>query len=214
MNKLKQRNLIGKKFGKLTVIEMCGNNGKGTHYKSKVKCECGKIYKVNDTELINGRRTGCRSCNSYLKKHGKTNTKLFNVWQSMKQRCYYKSNKEYKNYGGRGIKMCEEWKNDFMQFYNWSINSGYKKGLTIDRIDVNGNYEPNNCRWATQLEQANNKRNNILITYKGITDTLPNWARKTGIQRSCLEYRYSHNWDIERMLTLKSKIGRNQYDKS
>ena len=77
MNKLKQRNLVGKKFGKLTVIEMCGNNGKGTHYKSKVKCECGKIYKVNDTELINGRRTGCRSCNSYLKKHGKTNTKLF-----------------------------------------------------------------------------------------------------------------------------------------
>lgn len=213
MNNRLQRCLVGKKFGKLEVLEMCGNNGKGTHYKSKVKCECGKIYMVNDTELINGRRTGCRSCNCNFKTHGKTNTKLFNVWQNMKQRCYDKNCKEYKYYGGRNIKVCNEWKNDFMSFYNWAINNGYKEKLTIDRINVNGDYEPNNCRWSTQLEQANNKRNTVYITYKNTTDTISNWSRKTGISKSCLEYRNKNNWGVERMLTLKPKIGRNQYDK-
>lgn len=208
----KQRNLIGKKFGKLLVIESCGKKEHDNHYYSKVKCECGKIYLVSDTELIYGRRKGCRKCSASNKTHGMTNTRLFNIWQSMKQRCYCKTNDKYKYYGERKIKVCDEWLNDFMNFYNWAINNKYNEKLTIDRIDVNGDYEPNNCRWVTMLEQANNKRNNKLITYNGITDTLANWSKKYNINSTTLSNRIKNGWNIEKALKLKPKIGRNQYE--
>lgn len=216
MKNNRQRNLLNKKFDKLLVIEMCGNDEKGRHFKSKVQCDCGNVETVLDTLLINGRKTQCRECakkSSKKYKHGMTNTSLFNIWHSMKQRCYDRRNNSYNLYGNRGIIICEEWKNDFLNFYSWAMENGYKKGLSIDRIDVDGNYEPSNCRWANTIEQANNKRNNIIIEYNGIKDTLPNWARKVGINKGILQYRYYHKWDVERMLTIKPKLGRNQYNK-
>ena len=115
----------------------------------------------------------------------------------MKDRCYNKDNEHYKDYGGRNIKICEEWKNNFANFVKWAKDNGYEKNLTIDRIDVNGDYCPDNCRWATRIEQANNKRNNIFITYRGETNTIAQWSRKTGISEDALERRYHKGWKEE-----------------
>lgn len=123
----------------------------------------------------------------------------------MKNRCYNKKLKEYKNYGGRGIKICDEWKNDFLVFYKWSIENGYSDNLTIDRIDVNGNYEPSNCRWATIEMQANNKTNNHFITYNNQTLTINQWARKLNIPRETIKTRLGKKHPINIVLK-KGKV--------
>ena len=114
-------------------------------------------------------------------KHGYGNygNRLYKTWRDIKERC---GNPNIKNYGGRGIKVCPEWENDFLVFREWALNNGYSDDLTIDRIDVNGNYEPSNCRWATNKAQANNRRSNILITYNGETHTISEWSDITGIK--------------------------------
>ena len=122
-------------------------------------------------------------------KHGMIHTRLYSIWHCMKVRCYIKSCLSYKNYGGRGIKICDEWKNDFISFYNWSLANGYKDNLTIDRIDVNGNYEPSNCRWVSKKEQDNNRRTNRFIEYNGIKKTIQQWAEEKGINTYTLRKR-------------------------
>ena len=115
----------------------------------------------------------------------------------MRSRCYNKQVNSYKNYGGRGITICDEWRNNFQAFYEWTMSHGYKEGLTIDRIDVNGNYEPNNCRWITNTEQQNNKTNNILITYDGKTRTPTQWGRELNISPRIIRYRYKKGWSVK-----------------
>jgi len=110
-------------------------------------------------------------------KHGKRNTRIYNIWRSMRQRCSNPNTNRYSCYGGRGIKVCEEWEN-FSNFYEWAMRNGYEDDLTIDRIDVNGNYEPSNCKWATQKEQQRNRRNTLHITAMGITLTVAEWGEK------------------------------------
>jgi len=117
--------------------------------------------------------------------HGMSNTKLFKVWQEMKFRCSSPNCANYKSYGGRGIKVCEEWQ-DFEPFYQWASTNGYQEGLTIERKDNNGNYEPENCKWATKKEQANNKRNNIIVEIDGVTHTVSEWCDITGVSRPAL----------------------------
>lgn len=111
----------------------------------------------------------------------------------------------YKHYGARGIKMCDDWKNDFMTFYNWAMSNGYKEGLTIDRIDVNGNYEPNNCRWVDIKTQSNNKRNNIYLAYGGKTQTLKEWAEELNVNYCTLWRRYNKQWSIDEILYGRTK---------
>lgn len=137
-------------------------------------------------------------------KHGGKGTKLYEVWYSMRRRCNCPKSSNYKHYGGRGIKVCEEWNTDFSIFQKWAFDNGYVEGLSIDRIDNNGNYEPLNCRWATLKEQANNQRNTLKIEYKGTTKTLHQWADCLGIKACTLYYRiFKLNWDIERAFTQK-----------
>lgn len=139
-----------------------------------------------------------------------------NSYRAMVSRCKDKNNEKYKNYGAKGITICQEWLIDGygrINFYNWAINNGYSKGFTIDRIDTYGNYEPNNCRWANDIVQANNKTNNFMITYKGICDTIHNFSRKYNISVGTLRYRITHNWDVEKALTIPAIVGRNQYNK-
>ena len=207
----KVKDLTNQRFGKLIVIERVENNKKG-NAQWLCKCDCGNKKIVTG---INLRRKHVQSCgclrlekisgsNCCLYKHGKTNSRLYTTWHNMKERCLNKKNSRYKYYGARGIKICDEWKNDFMNFYNWAISNGYKDNLTIDRINVNGNYEPLNCRWITIKQQCNNRRNNHLITYNGKTQTMMEWAEFYNINYDILRFRLKKGWSIEKALTERS----------
>ena len=150
--------ITGNKYGKLTVIKFDHSNDGNSYWLCK--CECGKETVARGSHLKTGntKSCGCLS-NTRNVKHNLTYTRLYKTWTNMKGRCYNKKDKNYKHYGGRGIKICDEWRNNFINFYNWSITHGYRDDLTIDRIDVNGNYEPENCRFITIKEQQSNKRN-------------------------------------------------------
>jgi hypothetical protein len=125
-----------------------------------------------------------------MKIHGLRKTRLYGVWNTMKQRCYNKNCGKYPEYGGRGITVCGEWLNDFKKFYDWAMASGYREGLTIDRIDNDGDYSPENCRFATMKEQNNNRRDNVLITVGGATKTIAQWAAEAAVCYKTLYNRY------------------------
>lgn len=147
--------LTGKRFGKLTVLHR-GVNGKKVQWVCK--CDCGKVTTVQGINLTNGhtRSCGCLISESNTK-HGQWNTRLYRIYHAMKQRCYNSNCAPFPHYGGRGITICPEWKNDFQAFHDWAMSHGYSDELTIDRIDVNGNYEPGNCRWTTKTWQSFNR---------------------------------------------------------
>lgn len=187
---MKLRDLTGKKFGRLKVLKRVENKGKETVWLCR--CDCGKKSVVFSSNLLKGHTKSCGCLKEESKgnfKHGFSKTKLGNIYNSIKDRCFRKKCKEYKFYGGRGITMCEDWKNNSLNFFCWAINNGYKEGLSIDRIDVNGNYEPTNCRWITRAEQSKNKRTNIFITYNNETHILNDWSKITGIDRRTIQSR-------------------------
>lgn len=135
-------------------------------------------------------------------KHGAVGTRLYSVYTGMLKRCRQKSTNGYERYGGRGISVCEEWKGEhgFEHFRDWANANGYSDKLTLDRIDTNGNYEPNNCRWATIEEQCNNRRNNAFVEFDGERLTLSQWSRRLGVPKATLESRYKKGWDAEKIL--------------
>lgn len=132
--------------------------------------------------------------------HGKNGTKLNGVWCDMRYRCSNPSSKYYKNYGGRGISVCNEW-DKFENFYKWAMSNGYRNGLSIDRIDGNGNYEPNNCRWVDMKTQQRNRGNNRKVEYDGKSLCLTEWSEVTGIHPKTIAYRLNSGWSIEETLT-------------
>lgn len=132
--------------------------------------------------------------------HGKCNTRIYHTYKHMKQRCYNKNCKDFKDYGGRGITICDEWLNDFMAFYNLAYENGYKDTLTIDRIDNNKGYEPSNCRWISNQEQQNNKRNNVLLTYNGKTQTMAQWVECLGLKSGTVRMRHHRGWSDKECL--------------
>lgn len=195
----------GDKYGRLEVISLHhlkeynhkdGRKEKREYYLCK--CECGEYLVVEKPSLRNGNTKSCGCLDLENKtKHGMFGTRIYNIWARMKSRCDNPKNQQYKNYGGRGIKYCYDWKY-FEKFYSWAKENGYSDNLTIDRIDVNGNYEPSNCRWITMKEQQRNKRNNKFIKYNGETKTLAEWADILGVRYGLLNIRLSRGWDVER----------------
>lgn len=198
--------MIGKKFGKLTVLEEADQR-KDRRIVYKCKCDCGNVSYVIGKNLRNGttKSCGCLRHESYNTKHGKRNTTLYGVWCGMRYRCTNKNRFDYKDYGGRGIKVCDEWRNDFQTFYDWAMLNGYKKGLEVDRINVDGNYEPNNCRLITHSDNCNNKRNNVYLTYNGNTRTMTRWAEKLNIPYSTIKHRHYSGWSDKECLFGKGK---------
>lgn len=186
--------LTGNRYGKLIVLNMIPHTtGKAALWLCQ--CDCGNTRIVNGVYLRNGTISQCLECSkpfSYRQNY----PRICGIWGNMRERCNNPQNDRYMDYGGRGIQICEEW-NEVGNFVEWALTHGYKDGLSIDRIDVNGNYEPSNCRWATQKEQANNTRKNVFITYKGEKHSLSVWSEITGICRATLAYRYEQGWDIE-----------------
>ena len=214
-NKSKIIDLTGKKFGFLTVINLANtknrNNG-GKEYYWLCKCDCGNEKIIRGSTLKNGatQSCGCKQKEIAIAvntKHNKANTKLYKIFFSMKQRCLNSKNKAYKHYGARGINIYQDWLNNFENFYNWAINNGYKEGLSIDRIDVNGNYEPENCRWVTMNEQTKNTRHNKYITYNNQTKILSDWAREYGFSnRQIIIDRLKRGWSIKDALTTPPNV--------
>lgn len=197
--------LTGRKFGRLTVIEYKGQ--KKDHIVLWLcKCECGNERIIPTSHLKNGHTISCGCFQKEKAKqakttHGLRKTRLYEIWNGVLQRCYNPNRAKYKNYGGRGITVCEEWRDDFKAFYDWAMSNGYRDDLTIDRIDNNGDYEPSNCRWVTVQEQAYNKSTSRFITYKGETKTIGEWAKIAGLKTTTLWVRLNKlNWSVEKAI--------------
>lgn len=206
--------LTGQRFGRLVAIEPVGkSNSHGVLWRCK--CDCGKEVDTRANYLRNGGTTSCGCFHSEIKrahmarsaewntKHGKCKRNdrhpLFGVWCTMRNRCAMPNHISYKDYGARGISVCEEWK-DFQTFYDWAMSNGYKKGLHIDRIDFNGDYTPDNCRWITQAENNRNRRNTVWLTHNGETKCLVEWAKELGVNTGTMRSRLKKGWTAQEVL--------------
>lgn len=206
---MKTNDLTGKRFDRL-VVE-CIALKKNNRVYWKCKCDCGNFINVLAYNLT---KKQTRSCGCYNKekakermtKHGLSRHPLFSIWKAIKRRCYDTKSTSYKNYGGRGITVCDEWKNSYINFYNWAMSNGYKNEKlksgknkwTIDRINNNGNYEPSNCRWTTDLVQSQNTRIVRKFNVFGEILTIEEMCKKYNINKYCLRTRIARNWDIEK----------------
>lgn len=200
---MRPADLTGKRFGRLVVLRMADERSKDNCVQWICRCDCGTVKAISTHNIKRVHSCGCYKDEVFKRDHvthGQSDTNLYHVWASMKGRCKNKNNPAYKNYGGRGITVCEEWL-DFSNFYEWSMSNGYGDNLSIDRIDNDGNYEPDNCRWITLQEQQNNKRTNKFIRYKGEVKTPSEWAHLYGVNAKMVCQRVALGWDIERALT-------------
>lgn len=205
----KRIDMTGQKFGRLTVVEFAGI-GRENRAMWNCKCDCGKTIVVSGKSLRNGNTNscGCLSIENatkrivlYNTKHGCTHTRLYRIWAAMKNRCNNSKGYAYNRYGNRGIKVCEEWQT-FQQFYEWAMQNGYKYGLSIDRIDNDGDYCPENCRWATAKQQDNNRSSNKIVEYNGEKHTISEWADILGMHQDTLGQRLkSKNYSLEKAMT-------------
>ena len=210
------KDLTGMVFGRLTVVKCLGSN-KNHKRIWLCSCSCGGTTILPTNHLTRSvepvRSCGCLGREARQKattKHGQRYTRLYNTWLNMRGRCLTKTDPAYDNYGGRGIKICKDW-DDFNSFWEWSKESGYTDDLTIDRIDVNGNYCPENCRWVNRKIQNNNKRNNDFLIYNGIIKTRQEWAEMYDIDVDHLRYLLKRfNRDIEFIIDYMLKQGYKQ----
>ncbi len=198
------KDLTGQKFGKLTVLEKVGAD-KRYNALWLCKCDCGNEKIITRDRLVTGhsKSCGCLRKENCIKhtKHGLTHARIHRIWAGIKRRCTVIKDRAYKYYGGRGIKMCEEWFKNSKAFIDWAYSNGYSDNLTIERIDVNGNYEPSNCKWIDIKEQQRNKRSNKKITFKNQTHSLIEWAEILSIDYKKLKARLRQGWDFEKSIT-------------
>jgi len=198
--------LVGKRFGKLSILS--ASQFIGRVRLATCKCDCGKTSEHRVALLVRGNTKSCGCLKkehnkAYFTTHGCTKTPLYQVWLNIRDRCFNKKCKAYPSYGGRGISICNEW-NDFQAFQKWAMDNGYQKGLTVERVNNNDGYSPGNCVFATRSIQNNNKRNNVIIEYNGEKLNLAQWAKKLGVNREMIKYRFNAGWSPEDILTKPS----------
>ena len=206
----------GDRYGRLTIVSEAPKSERQYKWKREFlcKCDCGNYRRVRLENLVSGHT---KSCGCYIRdfnkdnkiKHGHYGSRLYKIWQGIKKRCLQRNSKDYRDYGGRGIKICDEWM-EFEPFYEWAINNGYQQDLTIERIDVNGNYEPSNCTWIPKKEQGRNTRRTKIICYKGEQKTLREWAVCLGLTYNVLQLRLSRGWSIEEAFTIPLWVRRSK----
>lgn len=208
-----KKDYTGQKFGRLKIIERSEKYRNGyTYYKCK--CDCGNETILYSGAFVSGKTTSCGCYNREINKkrmttHGLRKTQIYKTWAGIKDRTSPNNHNHNNNYKKLGISMCKEWHDDFMAFYNWAINNGYREEklpngrnkYEIDRIDTYGNYEPSNCRWITQKEQMNNQTTNKKTTYKGKTQTLAQWCEELKLNYGLVNQRLWSGWDVERAFT-------------
>lgn len=199
-------NLDGQRFGNATVIKQIGTKNHAVLWECL--CDCGNTFKTTSGHLISGHSKSCgclrkKQTSLNFKKHGESETRLHRVWSNMKTRCTNVNNRSYKNYGGRGIKICSQWLNDFAAFSEWAKNNGYSANLTIDRMDNDKGYNPENCRWVDTKTQNRNRRSNHLFEYKGEKKTLAEWCEEYDLKLHTLLKRISLGWSMEKALTTR-----------
>lgn len=205
--------LTGQRFGRWEILRKTESfrrkDGK-TESQYVCKCDCGTV-KVRKAKDILGNSISCGCFRSeYMRNkrttHGMTDSRLFNIWDSMKQRCRI-DNENHKHWAGKGIAVCDEWLGEkgFENFQKWAVENGYADNLTIDRKDTNGNYEPNNCRWVDYYIQNNNSANNVRIECFGETKTIAEWAREYDLAYQTLYSRLKNGWNVERALLTRPK---------
>lgn len=200
---MKPLDLRGKRFTRLVAVERAENAPNGCAVW-KCQCDCGNVTFVRRGNLTSGavKSCGCLTKENAYHTHRMSKTRLYQEWAGIKARCVYKSARSCKNYGARGIKMCDEWSGSFEKFRDWALQNGYRDDLTIERLDCNGDYCPENCSWIPQSEQSNNTRRCVMITYNGKTQNLSDWCKELG-----LDYKRTHNriakmgWTFERAAT-------------
>lgn len=210
-------NIIGKRYGRLTVVEYSHSYIDIGKFYWKCRCDCGDEITVCNDDLENGKTKSCRNIACKYGVDGVTNTtnassrRLRGIHKGMLERCYGNDYNICKNYSKRGITICNEWlgENGFANFVKWSLTNGYSDKLTIDRIDNNRGYSPCNCRWTTMKVQNNNKRSNVYIEYNGTVKTISEWADYSGLKYSCLYARIKKGWDIGEALNTPSGKQRN-----
>lgn len=197
----------GTRFGKLKttgLVEIRKSGNKKLAYHECI-CDCGKITWARGTNLRYGTTLSCGCYRTeqrvkIIKKHNLSNSRLYRIWNDMRTRCNKEYSDNFNNYGFRGIRVCSEWDNTndgFLNFHSWAMNSGYSDKLTIDRVNNNGNYEPNNCRWVTQYEQNRNKRNNHYLEVCGETKVITDVANENGLSVSTLKSRLDDGYSVE-----------------
>ena len=186
------KDLTGQRFGDWLVESYCGKNARN-HAVFNCKClSCGKVHQVVGASLISGASTKCRAC-ATKKSHTKpySNDPIKVVFKGMKQRCYNLNNSHYNNYGGRGIGICIEWLTSPESFYAWAYQNGYSKGMSIERIDINQNYSPENCKFIPFSEQSKNRSMSIMVTIDGVTKCLSDWSKDFGINVNTVKTRHN-----------------------
>lgn len=189
--------ITGVKFGNLTAVQRVERNDARSHWLCK--CDCGneKILLLSSLKSGDTKSCGCQKI-KLISKHGGSRTKLYVVWQGMNRRCADPRVEGFDGYGGRGIAVCEEWKDSFSAFQKWSIENGYSSGLSIDRIDNNKGYGPDNCRWATARTQQNNTRRTRFIEIGGVVKPLQYWSDESGVSAPTIKERLKRGWDPKR----------------
>lgn len=195
----KIKDLRGQRFGRLTVIKFVCVENKNSVWECR--CDCGNICNASACHLKNGHTQSCgclhRERTSAARAiHKMTRTRIYSIWYEMKRRCFNKKRSNYERYGGRGITVYDEWRENFQAFYEYvsKLEHYGEEGYSLDRIDNNGNYEPGNLRWATAKEQGRNRRSNVLVTYRGKQMTLMDAAEQSGVPYTALIQRYNNGW--------------------